>query len=121
MAAFLFPVVLGAFAKGNRDAALSAGGVLAGSLVFALAIWLLFYLPSSVIAGVLTKGLSTRLLLSVLLCMTGVVAVSLAVPSRSDPPAHSLVKIAVSVEHAIVIGLGCAFYSFLTRTFSRSR
>ena len=109
MAAFLSPVVLGAFSRGNREAALSAGGVLAFSLAFALAIWLLLYLPSSLVAGVVTKNPSARLWLSVLLCMIGVGATSLAIP-----PAN----IAVSVEHFVVLGLGCALYSFLKRTFS---
>jgi len=121
MAAFLFPVVLGAFSKGNREAALSAGGVLAFSLAFALAIWLLFYLPSSVAAGMITKSPSARLWLSVLLCMIGVGAASLAVFHRSDQPTHAPMRIAVSVQYSIILGLGCALYSFLRRSFSRGR
>src|SRR5664279_1412097 len=70
-AAFLFPVVLGALSRGNREAVFNAGGVLALSLAFALAIWLLFYLPSSVAAGAITKNESARLWLSVLLCTIG--------------------------------------------------
>ena len=117
MAAFLFPVVLGAFSKGNREAALSAGGVLAGSLAFALAVWLLLYLPSSVAAEMITKAPSARLWLSVLFCMIGVGAATLAL-HRTGQPADTLARIAVSVEHAIILGLGCALYSFLRRSFS---
>jgi len=121
MAAFLFPVVLGTFSKGNREAAFSAGGVLAFSLAFALAIWLLFYLPSSVAAGMITKNPSARLWLSVLLCMIGVGAASLAVFHRSDQPTHAPMRIAASVQYSIILGLGCALYSFLRRSFSRGR
>jgi hypothetical protein len=121
MAAFLFPVVLGAFSKGNREAALSAGGVLAGSMAFGLAVWLLLYLPSSVAAEMITKKPSARLWLSVLLCMIGVGTASLAVFHRSDQPTHALMRIAASVQYSILLGLGCALYSFLRRSFSRGR
>ena len=121
MSAWRFPVVLGSFLKGNREAAFSAGGVLAFSLAFALAIWLLFYLPSSVAAGMITKNPSARLWLSVVLCMIGVGAASLAVFHRSDQPTHAPMRIAVSVQYSIILGLGCALYSFLRRSFSRGR
>jgi len=121
MAAFLSPVVLGAFSRGNREAALSAGGVLAFSLAFALAIWLLLYLPSSLVAGVVTKNPSARLWLSVLLCMIGVGVASLAVLLRINQPARVPVRILASVQYSIILGLGCALYSFLRRSFSRGR
>ncbi|HEX7616941.1 MAG TPA: hypothetical protein VF554_16885 [Thermoanaerobaculia bacterium] len=115
LAAFLSPVVLGALSRGNREAALSAGGVLAFSLAFALAIWLLFYLPSSLAAGVVTKNPSARLWLSVLICMIGVGTASLFVLQ----PAHAPLRIVAALQYSIILGLGCALYSFLRRSFSR--
>jgi hypothetical protein len=109
MSAWRFPVVLGSFLKSNREAAFSAAFELAFSVAFALAVWILFYLPSSLAADMITKDRSARLWLSALLCMIGVGATSLALP-----PAN----IAVSIEHSVILGLGCALYSFLKRSFS---
>ena len=118
-AAYLFPVVLKASSRGPREAGFSAGLVLGGSVAFALAIWLLFYLPSSIVADMITRGRPARPWLSAVLCWTGLTVVTFALVNRHDQRPHALAT-GFLLFVAIVISLGCALYSFL-KTWLASR
>ena len=112
MAAFLSPVVLGALSRGNREAALSAGGVLAFSVAFALAIWLFFYLPSSLVAGAVHEE-SLRSVVAVRSSLHDRSGRSFAGRASSDQSAGPYpARILASIQYSIILGVGCALYRF---------
>jgi hypothetical protein len=59
--AYLFPLIIAASSKGGRTAAATTGLIALGSLAFAIVVWLVFYLPVSVAAGMIAKKRSARL------------------------------------------------------------
>jgi hypothetical protein len=110
--AYLFPLIIAASSKGGRTAAATTGLIALGSLAFAIVVWLVFYLPVSVAAGMIAKKRSARLGLSALLCTLGLSAAVLWLMHRFDQPPHFVAR-SVLLMMAGILGSGCALYSFL--------
>ena len=108
---YLLPVVLFA-PRAERHGALDVLLLLAVSLAFALAVWLLLYLPLSVIAEKVTLKASTRVWLPAALLAAGAGAAVLVLMNRIDQPPHLLARIML-LGAAILLGLGCALYTLI--------
>ena len=110
--AYLFPIVIRDSAKGPGPAAFSASLILAGTTLFALVVWLLLYLPASMLADRMTKQRLGRLAWSSLLCVAVLWAAILALVLWSDRRPHPL-SLTVLLLGAVVVGFGGGIYAFL--------
>jgi len=112
--AYLIPFIIRASSKGFRDAAVSAAVILVGTVSFAVAVWLLVYLPMSALADAVTTRPATRSWLAALFCTAGIATGALFFMFRYDQPPHILAR-SILLAGGFVLGCGGGLYSLLKR------
>ena len=110
---YVLPIaLLGPRADGDR--ALSLVLVPVVSLAFGFSVWLLLYLPLSVVAERVTDKAAAQVWLPAVLFIAGAGAAVLVLMNRIDQPPHILARI-ILLGAAILLGLGCALYVWIKR------
>jgi hypothetical protein len=104
--AYLFPIVLRASGESSLAGAASVVLVPTAGLLLAVAVWLVFYVPLSLVAERIATTTAARMQWTALLCGVTTFAVGAALMGRSDIPVLFLTMTSV------VLGLGGALYSF---------
>ncbi len=103
---YLFPTILRGSGKSSQDGVISIAIVLAVSLVVAVAVWLVVYLPLSSLAEKMGTTTAARMKWSAVLCTVTLLVVTMGVLGRIGIPLW------FALAASVVLGCGGAVYSF---------
>jgi hypothetical protein len=112
-AGYLFPLVLRGAGKGSTDGVISIAMVVVISVSLAVAVWLLVYVPLSILVDKMASTTLGRVKLSAAFSTLVLSGVSVVLVGRSGGPMLALLLV------SIVLGLGGALYTFFRAGIAR--
>jgi hypothetical protein len=112
-AGHLFPVVLRFAGMSSQDGILSIAMVAAASLILGVAVWLLIYVPASILADRIASATASRMALSALFSTVVLAGITIGV---LRPLGWKLLYFLLV---SVVLGLGGAVYSFFRAGIAR--